>query len=170
MSKAKFVAVKELIEEKHYDVARSLLETIDDPQATKWLKKLDTIVPNKTNRIRRRTFFILWAITLFAVLSIAGVLFFASRIVEPTRPNSIQRIFNAYCALMENNVVKDPRCVPNAVADINQDEDIKTCFVASLEGESIEAFTSCMIANMMGLGDMSIPTMQPMRPLITPTP
>ncbi len=172
MSKAKFVAAKELIDEKHYDVARSVLNTIDDPQATKWLAKLDSIAPDKSKSARRRTFLILWSLSVLAVLSVAGALFLVngSRDPFPTKADSMQRIFNAYCALMENNVVKDPRCDYNTFAEISQDEDIQTCFVASLEGESIEVFTSCMIANLMGLGDMVIPTMQLVIPLITPTP
>lgn len=66
MSKAKFAAAKELIDEKNYDVARSILKTIDDPLAKKWLSKLDKIKrPTKEteqeeyyrrqNAIRRRS-------------------------------------------------------------------------------------------------------------------
>lgn len=45
MSKAKFDAAKELIDEKRYDEARALLRTIDHPTAAKWLDKLDVIAP-----------------------------------------------------------------------------------------------------------------------------
>jgi hypothetical protein len=38
---------KQLIEEKHYDKARMLLEKIaDDPTAQKWLERLDSIEPH----------------------------------------------------------------------------------------------------------------------------
>lgn len=44
MSKAKLVAAKELIQEKHYEEARTILKTIDnDPTAIRWLKELDRI-------------------------------------------------------------------------------------------------------------------------------
>ena len=44
MSKAKLLAAKELIQEKRYSEARSLLDTIpNDPTAQKWLTKLDQI-------------------------------------------------------------------------------------------------------------------------------
>ncbi len=40
---------KQLIEEKHYDKARMLLEKIaDDPTAQKWLERLDSIAPTET--------------------------------------------------------------------------------------------------------------------------
>lgn len=45
MSKAKFAAAKELIDEKQYDSARAILKTIDHPAAREWEKKLDTIAP-----------------------------------------------------------------------------------------------------------------------------
>jgi hypothetical protein len=45
MSKAKFLAAKELIQEKKYDEARAILRTINDPTAQKWLKKLDKLAP-----------------------------------------------------------------------------------------------------------------------------
>ncbi len=49
MSKAKFIAARELINEKQYDEARSILKTIDHPTATEWLRKLDEIAPHKPN-------------------------------------------------------------------------------------------------------------------------
>ncbi|MCA0453434.1 MAG: hypothetical protein LCI00_05625 [Chloroflexi bacterium] len=45
MSKAKFDAAKELIDEKRYGEARALLKTIDHPTAITWLDKLDVIAP-----------------------------------------------------------------------------------------------------------------------------
>ena len=56
MSKAKFAAAKELIEEKKYVEARSLLKTIDHPTAREWEKKLDKIDPlpkAKTKKARK---------------------------------------------------------------------------------------------------------------------
>ena len=40
MSKAKFAAAKELIDEKKYDEARNILKTIDHPTAREWENKL----------------------------------------------------------------------------------------------------------------------------------
>jgi hypothetical protein len=45
MSKAKFAAAKELIDEKKYDEARSILNTIDHPTAREWEAKLDKLDP-----------------------------------------------------------------------------------------------------------------------------
>ena len=45
MSKAKFAAAKELIEEGSYDEARVILRKIDHPTAKKWLKQIDQIDP-----------------------------------------------------------------------------------------------------------------------------
>jgi len=51
MSKAKFAAAKELIQEKHYDAARAVLQTMNDPNARQWLQKLDQIAPPFPNQI-----------------------------------------------------------------------------------------------------------------------
>lgn len=45
MSKAKFAAAKELIDEKKYDEARGILKTIDHPTAREWEAKLNRIDP-----------------------------------------------------------------------------------------------------------------------------
>lgn len=45
MSKAKFAAAKELIDEKQYDSARAILKTIDHPVAREWETKLDALSP-----------------------------------------------------------------------------------------------------------------------------
>lgn len=45
MSRTKFEAARELIQEKHYDAARAVLCTIDHEKARDWLAKLDAIDP-----------------------------------------------------------------------------------------------------------------------------
>jgi hypothetical protein len=46
MSKAKLAAARELIQEKDFSLARSLLRTVKgDPTAAQWLAKLDEIAP-----------------------------------------------------------------------------------------------------------------------------
>jgi len=50
MSKAKFAAAKELIDEKKYDEARAILKTIDHPTARDWEARLDKIAPPPTYR------------------------------------------------------------------------------------------------------------------------
>lgn len=45
MSKAKFDAAKELIEQKNYAAARAVLNSIDHPTAREWLIKLDRLDP-----------------------------------------------------------------------------------------------------------------------------
>lgn len=45
MSKAKFDAARELIQEKKYDEARALLASIDHPTAREWEAKIDRLAP-----------------------------------------------------------------------------------------------------------------------------
>lgn len=45
MSKAKFAAAKELIDEKKYDEARAILRTLDHPTARDWEARIDKIDP-----------------------------------------------------------------------------------------------------------------------------
>lgn len=45
MSKEKFATARQLIEEKNYEAARSVLRTIDHPTAKEWLVKLDNLAP-----------------------------------------------------------------------------------------------------------------------------
>lgn len=45
MSKAKFEAARELINEKKYNEARAILRTTDHPQAKEWLAKIDKLDP-----------------------------------------------------------------------------------------------------------------------------
>ena len=45
MSKAKFDAARELIQEKKYDEARALLSSIDHPTAREWEAKIDRLSP-----------------------------------------------------------------------------------------------------------------------------
>jgi len=51
MSKAKFAAAKELIDEKQYDEARAILKTIDHPTAREWEAKLAKIAPTAPVRV-----------------------------------------------------------------------------------------------------------------------
>lgn len=48
MSKMKMMAAKELISEKRYDEARTILRAVDHPTATEWLEKLDKLDPPST--------------------------------------------------------------------------------------------------------------------------
>ncbi len=45
MSETKLARAKEMIQEKRYEEARTLLKTINHPTATKWLAKLEEITP-----------------------------------------------------------------------------------------------------------------------------
>lgn len=49
MSKAKFTAAKELIDNKDYAGARAILKDIDHPTARAWEAKLDALAPQKTS-------------------------------------------------------------------------------------------------------------------------
>lgn len=74
MSKAKFAAAKELIEQKKYDEARAILKTIDHPTATKWLDKLDRIaLPTKLQPAAPKTrMFRVWR-TIWGVLTLLSL-------------------------------------------------------------------------------------------------
>lgn len=70
MSKAKFDAAKQLIQEKQYDQARALLENIDHPTAAKWLAKLNEIAPkNKSKQKSKRRISRLWMAILAVPLT-----------------------------------------------------------------------------------------------------
>lgn len=68
MSKAKFDAARQLIQEKKYDQARALLETIDHPTAIKWLAKLDEIAPKAHPKPKRK-----WTAKKLALLAVLSV-------------------------------------------------------------------------------------------------
>ncbi|MEO8611134.1 MAG: hypothetical protein ABI690_24775 [Chloroflexota bacterium] len=45
MSNTKLAAARELVQEKNYDAARKILETMDDPTARKWLAQIKSVAP-----------------------------------------------------------------------------------------------------------------------------
>ena len=51
MSKAKMLAARELIQEKNYEEARALLKTVNSATASRWLERLDQIVPPITRPV-----------------------------------------------------------------------------------------------------------------------
>jgi hypothetical protein len=78
VSKAKFQAAKELIDEGRYDEARSLLRTLDHPTASAWLEKLDRLYPSQPAK-RRTGLIVLIAALLVLVVSIGILVLFQSR-------------------------------------------------------------------------------------------
>lgn len=50
MSKAKFDAAQELIDEKDYAGARAILKSIDDPTAREWERRIDALQPPRSSR------------------------------------------------------------------------------------------------------------------------
>lgn len=88
MSKAKFAAAKELIEQKRYDEARAILKTIDDPLAAKWLLRLNELSPalpvidgrrisqgeQDVARMKSYTSAVVIVIALYCVLFIPGLI------------------------------------------------------------------------------------------------
>lgn len=75
MSKAKFDAAKELIQEKKYTEARTLLKGIDHPTAREWEAKLDAKIaadkPAKKPLTARRI-----VMNVLVLILLAGVLIF----------------------------------------------------------------------------------------------
>lgn len=74
MSKAKFAAAKELIDEKKYDEARSILGTIDHPVARQWEAKIDSLSPRVSQSTKPGNSYIYNIIRVIAVVFIAVIL------------------------------------------------------------------------------------------------
>lgn len=81
MSKVKLEAAKELIKEKRYQEARSILEGVDHPTARLWLSRLDTLmqpstIGNQSNKRRfSRTQMALFALILILAAAIITTLY-----------------------------------------------------------------------------------------------
>lgn len=153
MSKAKFDAARELIQEKNYPAARAVLQTINHPQAQQWLAKLDDIAPASSPR--RPTGRIPWIISgvaiMVAIMSL--VVTFSGGIPAASTPAqtdaaSIQHLFDAYCAFPS---VPKEICSTDPPVDLLRDERVQKCFVASAEGQSVELFINCMVVSSLGL-------------------
>ena len=66
MSKQAFAQARQLIREKRYHEARSILERIDHPKATEWILKLDSLTPRRWRpRITKRTVILFVVFILF---------------------------------------------------------------------------------------------------------
>ncbi|MAS38341.1 MAG: hypothetical protein CL610_30370 [Anaerolineaceae bacterium] len=77
MSKSKMVAARELIREKKYEEARSLLKTVDHPTAIDWILKIDSVLAAKdsakTSKKKPRKSF-LRMVFESVIITIAGLL------------------------------------------------------------------------------------------------
>lgn len=162
MSQAKYAAVKELIQEKKYSAARAVLETIDDPQASQWLAKLDRIAAaekpvTKQSGKRLIPWIITVIVTICAVIGWGIVLTGKSTSIPfiNTKSETLQRYFDAYCAAWGGN---DDLCNPAQPPNLAENERVQRCYVASGEGENIESFKQCMLVS-----GIKVPTMQPPR-------
>lgn len=72
MSKAKFAAAKELIDEKQYEKAREILKGIDHPTARSWENRLNKLT-HKSNKNYTKLLFPLVALTI-GVIGVAVIL------------------------------------------------------------------------------------------------
>lgn len=91
MSKAKFEAARELIQEKKYDEARAILGTIDHPKAAEWIGKIDSLVLapvelSETHHSRAPKILVGFVILLFAgIAALMGyAVLVAFRVIPPT--------------------------------------------------------------------------------------
>ena len=76
MSKQAFAQARQLIHEKRYREARSVLERIDHPKATEWIMRVDSLAPGRRQPRMRKSaaiMFIVFAL-LLGSLAIAAVL------------------------------------------------------------------------------------------------
>lgn len=83
MSKAKFAAAKELIDEKDYAGARAILKGIDHPTARAWEAKLDAISPVAKSTISPSVIVSLVAVTIIGVLLIAVIVLLSKQSQQP---------------------------------------------------------------------------------------
>jgi hypothetical protein len=95
MSKIKLDAARELIQEKQYDAARAVLRTIDHPQATTWLAKLNQIAPEADLAVppARRSPLVpialgVLSIAVVALIGVVIVLIGATRNTPPAIPTA----------------------------------------------------------------------------------
>lgn len=80
MSKAKFNAAKELINEKKYKEARAILKTIDHPTARNWEQKLDAISPEEPDSFKKKP-----KRTFRNILAILAVIFVMILLIQQTQ-------------------------------------------------------------------------------------
>jgi len=93
MSKSKMLAAKQLIQEKKYTEARSILATVDHPTAREWEAKLDKLAPRKPLMPRGKK--------LRVILLIAGLLFLGGVVIFSILDN--QRIARNIQAIKDQN-------------------------------------------------------------------
>jgi hypothetical protein len=80
MSKAKMQAAKELIQQKRYAEARTILKTVNHPTAENWLKKLDQLDPPAQRS--RLPMILVGLVGLVALIAIVAL------VIIPRLPNS----------------------------------------------------------------------------------
>lgn len=80
MSRAKFEAARELIQQKNYAAARAILEAMpDEPRAIEWLAKLDQIAPREETPRRGLSLPLFIVLTIIAISAAAAVVFVMNR-------------------------------------------------------------------------------------------
>lgn len=90
MSREQLQAAKQLIEERRYAEARSLLRQIDHPTAKRWLAKLDEIAPEaKQGRSLALGFMVIIGIILLIGIGLAAIVQIAFRPTENVQVASI---------------------------------------------------------------------------------
>src|SRR5690606_37750925 len=88
MSKQKMLAARELINEKRYAEARTLLKTIDDRKAKEWLKKLDQIAPEK-KKSGGKLVLVAVALIVLVVIGIVVVIIVQKNNAKPTNQGAV---------------------------------------------------------------------------------
>lgn len=128
MSKAKIETVQQLIAEKRYDVARALLETMDDPEAREWLAYLDELAPVNLSQLlapsrtpdaepvqvrkKRRP---LWQWVVIAVLG-CGALYYLTGGPQQAAQQNATRTADAAAAQITSEATQTSRPLTSATA------------------------------------------------------
>ncbi|MBI5670659.1 MAG: hypothetical protein HZC41_21920 [Chloroflexi bacterium] len=148
MSKAKFDAAREFIQEKRYDEARAILRTISHPEARAWLAKLDHIAPSQRRRAgTSRRLLVGLAVggvaLIGVVIIVVGIVLFMSLSAGSNK----EQLLREYCykvpALGRGDAVAFcQKWVADKLA--NKDPQVEQCYAESNGGQIEGVFGRCM--------------------------
>lgn len=163
MSKAKFAAARQLIQEKKYDQAREILKTINHPTAKEWLQKLDRISPpfRKSHHPKLVFSLVFFGVLVLTVALIAIVILvpalsrganIANTVVPPTPTISEEEKIEAvtmYCMQQAQDSNREDCTIfaQTLVSDLEFSDTISHCTLRY--AGNLDAFSVCMqdIAN-----------------------
>jgi hypothetical protein len=128
MSKSKMVAAKQLIQEKKYSEARSILATVDHPTAREWESKLDKLMTRAVDALpQKRQPKSRWDRIKIRVLAV-GVLFLV--------------VVFMLMMIDNNRKAANVQALNDSIANQDFNEDRESCLIRS--GGDNAAYEKCM--------------------------